>query len=519
MPRKVIVGISLVIAVLACGLFLWVRTVFTGDLVRNALAAQLSSALGQPVTIGGIGAGLYPRITITLKEVAIGDPVRIRARSLHVGANLGALFSRRIEHARLELSDARVELPLPTFSFTSTATPPGGSRRAPVELVSIDGVVLRNIDVISGGRMMTGDIDVVPEGRGVTLRKVRLRTDNAAIDVTGRLTDLAGPVGDLAITAGVLNVDRLLAFANEFAAGSGMTTAAGTQSGSRRNGGSAQRTAARPMNVSISLAADRATIGTLVLDKLAGKARLTNDAMRLEPIGFGVFGGRYDGSLAFRLSDTPDVALRATLTGVDVAAATRFVGNPGTISGTLSGKLNVGGRGLTAASLLQSVRGGARVDIVDGVVNNLGLVRSIVVATSGRADGTSAAATRRDEPFTRLGATLTIGGGSASTSDLRFESPDLLLGANGTLRLDGSSINLTGRAQLSDELSRQAGRDLVRYTQEGGRVTLPVTVTGSAAAPHVRIDVADVAKRAVINRAAEEAQKALKKGLGALFKR
>jgi len=35
----------------------------------------------------------------------------------------------------------------------------------------------------------------------------------------------------------------------------------------------------------------------------------------------------------------------------------------------------------------------------------------------------------------------------------------------------------------------------------------------------VRIDVADAAKRALVTRAAEEAQKALKKGLGRLFKR
>ena len=73
--------------------------------------------------------------------------------------------------------------------------------------------------------------------------------------------------------------------------------------------------------------------------------------------------------------------------------------------------------------------------------------------------------------------------------------------------------------QLSDELSKQAGRDLIRYTQQGGRVTLPATITGSAEAPHVRIDIADMAKRALANRANEEAQKALKKGLGSLFKK
>ena len=79
-------------------------------------------------------------------------------------------------------------------------------------------------------------------------------------------------------------------------------------------------------------------------------------------------------------------------------------------------------------------------------------------------------------------------------------------------------MDLKGKIQLSDALSQQAGSDLVRYTQEQGRVTLPVTVTGSADNLSAGIDVKDVATRAIKNRAIEEAQKALKKGLGGFFK-
>jgi uncharacterized protein involved in outer membrane biogenesis len=515
MRRNVLLGASLLLIAVTAALFLWVRSVFTEDTVRRALASQLSSALGQPVTVGGISAGLYPRVTVNLRQVEIGAPARIRVETLHVGANLRALFSRRIEHARLELSGARVALPLPPFAINSDSESPGGSGHPPVELVSIDAIVLRNVEVVSGGRAVKGDIELVPEGRGVALRKMRLRSDDATIDVTGRITDLSGPAGDIAITAGTLRIDRLLEFATDFASGSGMTTAA-----SARSGPSRRRTGAAPMDLAVSLAAGRAAIGALVLDRLAGKARITSDVMRLEPIAFGVFGGRYEGSLSFRLSDTPTFALNAALRGVDVARAAAFAGSPNTISGTLSGRLALTGRGLAAASVLQAARGTARVDIVNGVVHNLGLVRTIVVAASGRAEsGGAAGGGSRDEPFTKIGTTLTIGGGSASTEDLRFESPNLLMNAAGTLRLDGSSVDLKGRAQLSDELSQRAGRDLVRYTQENGRVTLPVTITGPAASPHVRVDVVDAAKRALFNRAAEEAQKALKKGLGGLFKR
>jgi uncharacterized protein involved in outer membrane biogenesis len=519
MLKKALLGAFVLILLLSIGLFLWVRAVFTEDNVRVALAEQLSKALGQPVKVGTITAAIYPRVTVNLGQVSIGEPARIQVKTLHVGADFGALLSRRIEHAKLELSGAHVELPLPAFSIGGGSTS-GSSSKAPVELVSIDAIVLRGVEIVSGGRMLTGDVEIVPEGKGLTLQKVRLMADKATIDVTGRITDLSGPVGDVAIKAGALNFDRLLAFANDFATGTGMGTGkAASSPQARALNPHAGPTGVPPMNIAVSLEAERANMGMLTLDKVAGKARITADTMTLEPIRFGVFGGRYDGSLVFTLDAVPGFKLNATLAGVDIAAATAFAGSPGTITGRLSGKLNLTGRGMDVSSVMKATRGTARVDLVDGVIKNLGLIRSIVVATSMRADAAGAVGGARDEPFTKLGATLTVDTGSARTEDLRFTSKDVLLAAAGAVRLDGRGIDLAGQVQLSDELSKQAGRDLVRYTQEGGRVTLPATITGSAEAPQVRIDIASMAKRALTNRANEEAQKALKKGLSGLFKR
>ena len=66
MLKKVLLGAFLLIAVLSIGLFLWARAVFTHDNVRATLAEQLSTALGQPVKVGTIAAGIYPRVTVNL---------------------------------------------------------------------------------------------------------------------------------------------------------------------------------------------------------------------------------------------------------------------------------------------------------------------------------------------------------------------------------------------------------------------------------------------------------------------
>ena len=168
---------------------------------------------------------------------------------------------------------------------------------------------------------------------------------------------------------------------------------------------------------------------------------------------------------------------------------------------------------------VDGTRGTARVDIKDGIVRNLGLVRTVVIATSMCSDAQPLpAGSSSDEHFSQLGATLAIANGSARTNDLLFESPDVTLKAAGSVQLNGSAIDLKGNVQLSEALSQQAGRDLYRYTQEQGRVTLPATVSGSAQSPAVRIDVGAAATRAMKNKLNEEATKAINRALGNIFK-
>ena len=520
MVKKIVAALVAVFILLAVGAVVWARSILATETVRTAIAAQASKAIGQPVTIGGIGASIFPRVAIDLEQVAIGQPPRIQAETIHVATNFRALLSRRIEHAALRLSKARVELPLPSFGGNAPASQEPAAESAggsPVEIVSVDEIVLRDVELVSGTRTLHGDIEASLEGNGVVLRSIELKADDTSITASGHFTDLSGPTGELNIKAGALNLDKLLAFASDFAGGAG--TQAAQPSAPHKAKGRAEPGA---MNVVLTLEAPKAAIGGMTIDKLAGRARVKPDAILVDPISFGLFGGTYAGTLAANLSDrAPAFRWTAALTNVDVAAATAFAGTPGVVTGRLSGKIDLTGSGADAAAAMKTVRGTARIDIVDGIVKKLGLVRNVVIATSMREGATKQAMAggSTDEPFTRLGATLRVANGLAATDDMRFESKDLLLTSAGTVRLDASSVNLAGRVQLSDELTKQAGSDLARYTAEQGRVTLPATITGPADNLSVKIDVADMAKRAITNRATEEAEKQLKKGLGGLLRR
>lgn len=208
-----------------------------------------------------------------------------------------------------------------------------------------------------------------------------------------------------------------------------------------------------------------------------------------------------------------------------------FAGSPNTISGTLAGSIELESGGLEMDKALRGARGTARIDITNGSIAGLSVLRTTVLATSGRGGyGASAASAIASsgqkgeaEKFSRLGATLALSGGVITTNDFSMTSTDVDLTGAGTIRVATMMTNLDGQVRLSEALSQKGGTDLYRYTQEGGRVTLPANVSGPLANLSVRIDVAQAATRAVKNRATEELNKAIERnlpgGLGGLFKK
>jgi uncharacterized protein involved in outer membrane biogenesis len=505
--KKILVAVACVVVLAGGALALWAKSVLTGDNVRLAIAAQISQALGQPVTIGGIGASIYPRVMVDLTDVAIGQPARIQLRTLHLGTDLRALVSRRIQHADVRVGGARLELPLPPLAIGGSG---GSAGEAPVEIVSIDEIVLDDVEVVSGGRTLRGDVALVPQNGGLVLRRVALDADDTSITATGTVASLAPVRARVEAKAGNLNIDRLLAFLTEFAAASQPPGPAPAAPGPSAVGA-----------IELVLNADRAVTGGLTLTQLSTTAQVTPAGVTLAPMGFNLFGGRYDGSMTVTSAAEPRFTWKARVAGMNMGEVMRFAASPDTITGSLAGTVALEGAGLDMERALRTARGTARIDVTDGTIAGLSLVRTAVTSLSGRGGmATSAAAGMQaresgggSERFSRLGATLALGGGVMRTSDLAMTSPDVDLTGTATLNIAAMTLDMRGRLRLSEALSKQGGTDLYRYTQEGGRVTLPVTVTGPLGNLSASVDLGAAATRAIRNKATEEINRAIKRNL------
>lgn len=468
---------TVLVLVGAVGVFGWVHATFTGDAVRTSMAAQVARAVGQPVSIGSIALAFRPRPALRLNDIRIGAGTEIAIARIDIAAAPRALLSRRIEDASVHVAGARVTLPLPAFSRGTTA--PGAER---LRFVSVRDVVVSNLVIVGGDRTLTGDADVVPDGPGLTIRRLRLSGDGTALEVTGRIAELAGPAGQLTVRASSLHLLDLVAIA-----------------GVLGRGPSRPQAEAGAMALDISIDAERAQAGPLAFEALSTQARLTPATMTLDQASFTSLGGRGQGSLVVSRSETPVYRLHASLEGADMAAAADLAGRSGAITGRLSATVDVEGQATSADAALQTARGTARAETVNGTIRGLDVVQTINALTATRLDSVAGATTTPDG-YQHLGLSMDIGNGQARTSDFRLESSAVRFTAAGTIALDGGAVRLAGRALLSNGM------------------TVPASVTGSVTDPRMQLD-GGAAMRALTSLDAEAAVQGILGGLRDLFSR
>ena len=215
----------------------------------------------------------------------------------------------------------------------------------------------------------------------------------------------------------------------------------------------------------------------------------------MAPVSFNIFGGRYDGEIVATLGDTMSAEIKSRITDLYVAQLAAYGGAANTVSGQLSGNGTFTGRGRDVASALAAARGDGSATMTDGAIQRLNLVRTVVLFLGRPAPGSGEGSDRYD----RIDLRFSLADGVARADSFALRSPDFDLTGTGTLTLASKAIDGAFTLLLSEKLSSQAGTDLVRFTREGNRVTLPARVSGTLESPRVTIDAKDALKRGIRN--------------------
>lgn len=453
--RRALLVIVAVVVVLVMGGWLVVQHMLGSDLVRSTLEQQLTERLGQPVHIGGATATIVPRVGLDLHDVTIGSSPAITVGRVHLRTGLRALLSHRIDNADVVVADGRIPWPLPfplTPGTSSTSTAPG------MTIGSINRISFQNITIVSSLPPLTLSLDAALEGDRITIAQLDARTGKTHLQASGALDSISRMEGSLTVT-GDIEVDGYDA------------------------------------------------------TEVSGTIGLARETFTLAPLSFGIFDGRFQGKLAADLrGSAPKLQLGGDVTNIDVARALQRSGAPGGITGRLHGHIQISASGSDGNAVVRTAGGHLTVEIANGTIPHLDLVRSVVLAF-GKPD--AAAPAGAGSAFESLGGPLTLANGTVSSDALALRSRDFDMDASGRLQLDTGAVEARGNVVLSRDLTAQAGTDLRRYAAQDGRVIVPATVSGTLSKPTVFVNLAEAAQRAVGN----EIKRRLGKFVGGLIKK
>jgi hypothetical protein len=491
----------LLLLVVAAGLI--ARSLLDPDVVRAALEQQASAALGHPVRIATVDWAVSMRPRLTLSGVEVGEPAAITVDRIALTTGLRGLLSKRVEGAGIAVSGSRITLPLPlTFGGETPAASPSsaaGAAAAPsgaFTIESIDRISLEDIQLVAQERQLRLDVESSLQGDRLEVSRLQLQSDRTKVSGRGEMSSLKDRRGRFSATADPLDLDEVLAIA------SGL-------SGPRPSAPStpaAPAAAQPPLDVQVEIQAPRGRIVGIDFASLATTLALARGSVTLEPFAVGVFDGTLTGRLRLDTAGaTPQASLAAEVAELDAAQVAAFAGSDGVLTGRLAGQLALEARGVTSDAVFQSARGRTTVAVTEGTLPGLDLVGPVILAF-GKPDPSKPIESSR--AFSRLGGTFTLANGVLQSDDLALDSRDVDLTGRGTLRVAGAVADVRANLTLSEALTAQAGRDLVRYAREGSRVVLPATVTGPLASPSVAIDVEAAARRALRNELENQVRKA-----------
>ena len=459
MLRKLLLGLVLLIVVLAGIVVLVARGAVGNDALRTALEQQLTASLKQPVRIARLGASFYPRVAIDLHDITIGEPAGATVAQLSVTTGLRGLLSRRVEDAEVIVSNSRIPVPIAVGIAGAVTSSRSSAPGQGITIGSVNTLAFRHVEVVAGAGSLFVDLESSLAGDRLDVTHLAAQSNGTRLEASGAMTSLARGQGRFTATASQLNLDELLAVA------SGLT-ASGRSRPSPVTPASPGSADSSPLDLTVELTAPGGTLGGYAFTALATTLHATPTSLQLQPLHFGVFGGRYDGRMIVGTgAPTPDVALEGRMAGLDMPTILREARGTSSLSGKLSGNVNLTTRGTSGDEMLAAARGSGHVTIVDGIIPGLEMVRTLVLAfgkPSGSAPGGSGSA------FKQIETSFTLANRTLHSDNLSLVSRDFDMAGATTIHLPEGGVDMHGLRQAVGRAHR-AGRDRPAPLRPGGR--------------------------------------------------
>lgn len=242
-------------------------------------------------------------------------------------------------------------------------------------------------------------------------------------------------------------------------------------------------------------------------------AELKGQEARVNNLSFQLFGGHAKAQAGMTLDPAaPPFNGKVAVQGLQLGPALDALGpDQVSISGTAGMDFAMGGRGFSLPDLTKALEGVGHVTVKDGKIEGINLIQeslSLLQIIGLSPDNVKVTA------FSTIETDLAIKEGIINIQRLLLDSHDFQATGEGTVGFD-QTLNLKVKLNLSQALSQKltGSSPAARLALAGGRLNVPLLITGTAQAPSYGLD-----SKALTGKVQEQVKEKVKEAIGDLLK-
>ncbi|MEK6762904.1 MAG: AsmA family protein [Nitrospirota bacterium] len=526
---KIIIGL-LIVVVLAIGSILALPFLIDLNRYQDQYKPLIEDALNRRVQLQDIRLTIWPRIGArvagftVLDDPAFGSGPFASLASLEVGVKLMPLLSGQVEVEEIALRDPVITviknkngvLNVSTIGRTGVAAPKTPSR-APipstegplkilallaVDRVSITGGTLtyRDQSAAKATEYIVQDMEILLQG--VRLGQTPTLHVGMLVQPLNLPVKLNGTFGPLKESTDIDAINLQLAL--------GKTDFTITGKIVGRN---ASLNVNTPVINTANLPVALPLLQPIDIKNLQIAATIQGQDVLFQRLSFQLFDGQVAAEgRVMSGSETPPFTGKMTIQGMQLDPALKALATTQvSISGTAGANLSMQGRGISIPDLTQSLEGAGHVAVKDGKIEGVNLLQeavSILNVAGISLDHAKATA------FSTIETDLAVKEGTVHVQRLLMDSHDFQATGGGTIGFD-QKLNLAVNLILSQDLSQKIAHSspAAKLAMKGDRLSLPLTITGTAQAPSYGLDM-----KSLTGRVQEQVQKKARETIDGLLK-
>jgi AsmA protein len=526
---KILIGL-LIVVVLVVGVVLALPFLVDLNKYQDQYKPLIEDALNRKVQLQDIRLTIWPRIgarvagVTVLDEPAFGSSPFASLTSLDVGVKLMPLLSGKVEVEEVTLRDPVITviknkngvLNVSTIGRTGVELPKTPSRapipstEGPLKILAL--LAVDRVSIVSG-KLTYRDLSAAKPTEYI-LQDIELLLQSVRLGQSPRLhvgmlvqpfnlpVRLDGTFGPLKESADIDALNLQLGLGKTDFTIAGKTVG---QNATVNISAPVINTANLPMTLPLNKPVD--------IKDLRIAAEVTGQEAKLNALSFQLFDGQVKGQgKLIAGSDAPPFTSTLTIQGLQLGPALNAVAAAQvSISGTAGADLALQGRGFSMPDLTKTLEGTSRFAVKDGTIEGVNLLQeaiSILKVAGISLDNAKATV------FSTIETDLAIKEGIINVQRLLMDSHDFQATGEGTVGFD-QTLNLKVKLSLSQALSQKitVSSPAARLALAGGRVNVPLLITGTVQAPLYGLD-----SKALTGRVQGQVKEKVKEALGDLFK-